>query len=239
MEQAIGKVRLRLKRVAEGVAEVEKGAAVARLALVLGDDPGLAGGAGGDGMVKRGATPAKKDGAVLFQPGEEGGVLDQRIFDDLGIAGAELARVERAEHERVDQHPRGLVERTDEVLASRHVDCGLATHRAVDLGEEAGRYLHETAAAIDDGGGEADEIADDAAAERDDMVAALDAEGKAAVDQLRKRFPALARLAGREKDRRRDDGPQAVRSDEHTSELQSLSRLSYAVFCLKKKNRSR
>src|SRR3546814_1648416 len=42
------------------------------------------------------------------------------------------------------------------------------------------------------------------------MVAALDAEGKEAVDQMRQRFPALARLAGREKDRRRDDGPQAV-----------------------------
>src|SRR3546814_2518975 len=28
----------------------------------------------------------------------------------------------------------------------------------------------------------------------------------------------------------------AIRSDEHTSELQSLMRISYAVFCLKKKN---
>src|SRR3546814_21135744 len=30
----------------------------------------------------------------------------------------------------------------------------------------------------------------------------------------------------------------APRSEEHTSELQSLMRISYAVFCLKKKNRS-
>src|SRR3546814_947283 len=29
------------------------------------------------------------------------------------------------------------------------------------------------------------------------------------------------------------------RSEEHTSELQSLMRISYAVFCLKKKNRNR
>src|SRR3546814_10783509 len=28
----------------------------------------------------------------------------------------------------------------------------------------------------------------------------------------------------------------AIRSEEHTSELQSLIRISYAVFCLKKKN---
>src|SRR3546814_7586721 len=31
----------------------------------------------------------------------------------------------------------------------------------------------------------------------------------------------------------------AKRSEEHTSELQSLMRISYAVFCLKKKNRKR
>src|SRR3546814_5667640 len=31
------------------------------------------------------------------------------------------------------------------------------------------------------------------------------------------------------------DDPSAVRSEEHTSELQSLMRISYAVFCLKKK----
>src|SRR3546814_2772713 len=32
---------------------------------------------------------------------------------------------------------------------------------------------------------------------------------------------------------------QHVRSEEHTSELQSLMRISYAVFCLKKKNKTR
>src|SRR3546814_7015914 len=32
------------------------------------------------------------------------------------------------------------------------------------------------------------------------------------------------------------DFPELRRSEEHTSELQSLMRISYAVFCLKKKN---
>src|SRR3546814_6638314 len=32
-----------------------------------------------------------------------------------------------------------------------------------------------------------------------------------------------------------DAGEHALRSEEHTSELQSLMRISYAVFCLKKK----
>src|SRR3546814_6536091 len=32
--------------------------------------------------------------------------------------------------------------------------------------------------------------------------------------------------------------PSTARSEEHTSELQSLMRISYAVFCLKKKNKT-
>src|SRR3546814_6580147 len=42
-------------------------------------------------------------------------------------------------------------------------------------------------------------------------------------------------------DQRRDDDlvevAQTMRSEEHTSELQSLMRISYAVFCLKKKTK--
>src|SRR3546814_1522193 len=33
--------------------------------------------------------------------------------------------------------------------------------------------------------------------------------------------------------------PERARSEEHTSELQSLMRISYAVFCLKKKNKNK
>src|SRR3546814_15504249 len=50
--------------------------------------------------------------------------------------------------------------------------------------------------------------------------------GHAAGDQL------LARVAGRLR-----EVAMAQRSEEHTSELQSLMRISYAVFCLKKKNK--
>src|SRR3546814_8261405 len=52
--------------------------------------------------------------------------------------------------------------------------------------------------------------------------------------------PAEIRRAGALQVRQRDhdDPPDAParRSEEHTSELQSLMRISYAVFCLKKKN---
>src|SRR3546814_7931136 len=42
----------------------------------------------------------------------------------------------------------------------------------------------------------------------------------------------------RRRKERYDCGP-GIRSEEHTSELQSLMRTSYAVFCLKKKNNTR
>src|SRR3546814_4798017 len=48
------------------------------------------------------------------------------------------------------------------------------------------------------------------------------------------------RSAGRQADFIRADvtSEQEVRSEEHTSELQSLMRISYAVFCLNKKKKS-
>src|SRR3546814_2514254 len=45
-------------------------------------------------------------------------------------------------------------------------------------------------------------------------------------------IPHLDAAAGRDGEARRDS-----RSEEHTSELQSLMRISYAVFCLKKKKK--
>src|SRR3546814_8529449 len=49
-----------------------------------------------------------------------------------------------------------------------------------------------------------------------------------------------ARPQGRRRGRGRGaaEGGQALRSEEHTSELQSLMRISYAVFCLQKKKKN-
>src|SRR3546814_5157458 len=44
----------------------------------------------------------------------------------------------------------------------------------------------------------------------------------------------LLRGMGMVRDLLRDAAPDLLRSEEHTSELQSLMRISYAVFCLKK-----
>src|SRR3546814_9279804 len=56
-------------------------------------------------------------------------------------------------------------------------------------------------------------------------------------------IPLVDRAAGEGADGAADDradravAAAARRSEEHTSELQSLMRISYAVFCLKKKNK--
>src|SRR3546814_6092314 len=56
-------------------------------------------------------------------------------------------------------------------------------------------------------------------------------------------WPRPAYHAGHRRDHwhghfRADGRSRAKRSEEHTSELQSLMRISYAVFCLKKKNKT-
>src|SRR3546814_5004094 len=68
---------------------------------------------------------------------------------------------------------------------------------------------------------------------------------KAAVGRLERALEAVARAVGVEGDdtRRRvaaiERPLRTARSEEHTSELQSLMRISYAVFCLKKKNKNK
>src|SRR3546814_8438921 len=61
--------------------------------------------------------------------------------------------------------------------------------------------------------------------------AAVDAAGQQPAIGLRHRLPGIELTL--------DEGMLATdRSEEHTSELQSLMRISYAVFCLKKKKHS-
>src|SRR3546814_3360215 len=50
--------------------------------------------------------------------------------------------------------------------------------------------------------------------------------------------PEMAGQSHRARIVERADREVDVRSEEHTSELQSLMRISYAVFCLKKKNKT-
>src|SRR3546814_7944144 len=55
---------------------------------------------------------------------------------------------------------------------------------------------------------------------------------------LRQAAPGAALMSEEDKRRNRDFGFETRRSEEHTSELQSLMRTSYAVFCLKQKHKT-
>ena len=98
---------------------------------------------------------------------------------------------------RVDQHGARLVERADHVLAERMVDAGLAADGRVDLREQRRRHLHEGHAALVDRGRESGEVADDAAAERDQHRRALRAHLEEAGQDVLQRRPVLVRLAVR------------------------------------------
>src|SRR3546814_5455805 len=60
-------------------------------------------------------------------------------------------------------------------------------------------------------------------------------DGETAATHLLQRKLAVAALGGEIAQRLLDFGEGLLRSEEHTSELQSLMRTSYAVYCLKKK----
>ena len=99
------------------------------------------------------------------------------------------------------------MEGADEILAVDRVDRGLAADRAVDLRQERGRNLDIRNAAQQGRGGEAGEIADHAAAQRDERCAALDAQAKKILGELLEMPEILGLLARRQHDRRvRDAG---------------------------------
>ena len=135
---------------------------------------------------------------MLLEPGEERRVAEQPVFHDLGVAGAELARRKRGKRAGVGEHEARLMEGADQVLALLGVDAGLAADRGIDLGKQAGRNLHEAHAAPQNARGEAREVADHTAAERDHAIAALHAEIEQRLAKPREHRKALALLAGRD-----------------------------------------
>jgi hypothetical protein len=122
------------------------------------------------------------------------------VLRHLGVAGQQLARRQGAQHLGVGQHQARLVEGADQVLALGQVDGGLAADRGIHLGQQRGGDLHEADAAQQDGGGEAGDVADHPAAQRDDQVAALAALfDQRAAEPLQVR-EVLGALAGRQHD---------------------------------------
>jgi hypothetical protein len=101
-------------------------------------------------------------------------IAEHAVFGDFRIAGAKLPWRQRIEDRRIGHHQHRLMERAEQVLALRRVDSGLAADGRVDLRQQRCRHLHEIDTAAHDRRGKAGEIADYAAAERDDEIVALD-----------------------------------------------------------------
>ena len=198
MQQAVGESRFCFECMPESMAEIEERARARRLALVFGHDPGLGGDAGRDALFERRGLTCQNRGAVILQPGEEFRIAEHAVFQNLGVTGAHFAIGQRVECRQIGKHQRGLVKGTDEILARRAVDCGLAADRTVHLSQQSGRHLDEAAPAFQDGAGKAGEIAHHAATQRHNMIAALDTLFEQPVGQPLQFAPALGAFARRD-----------------------------------------
>ncbi len=112
---------------------------------------------------------------IGFEPGKEIDVAEQAVLDDFGITTADFARGQGRQNIEVAKHQTRLPESADQVLALLMVDRRLAADRRIDLGQDGCRDLDEVDTAHIDGAGKARQVADDAAAERDDDVLAVEA----------------------------------------------------------------
>src|SRR3546814_3163775 len=124
---------------------------------------------------------------------------------------------------------RSLLHTAVEGRLDREIEAIEVVERAkADLPEQAGAQRRRRLPGIRRGRcgrgesavGEAGALGERSIAQRCIDDACLGEQSQVAVDQLRQRLAAA----------------EQVRSEEHTSALQSLMRISYAVFCLKKKN---
>ena len=95
VNQPVAKAGFRLQRVGETMPKVEQYPPPVRFAFVLLDDAALAVDAGAERTGERRRIAGQHGLSMLFEPRKKGLVLDQRIFDDLDVARAQVARIER------------------------------------------------------------------------------------------------------------------------------------------------
>ncbi len=133
---------------------------------------------------------------------EHPGIANRGVLDDLCDTFVELPIRQRAQSGGVREHERGMMKRSNEILAAGRVHARLATHGAIDLRNNRRGHLHVGNAAVVDRRDEAREVAHHAAAERDEHRLAIQAGGDHCVDHLRDDFHALRGLASLDDDER-------------------------------------
>src|SRR3546814_10471120 len=183
-------------------------------------------GVGGQGVEKEPTGSMGRGAAAGERRAEEGAAREGRAYGPVTAVG---------------QHNAGVVERAG---LRQYIERGTEWLR--DMGQRIAGRLHDVAASLS------------GAVERDrreaaEVQLAREAQERLAADRARQE--AQERQQVRERERvaekfntiagKREAGAHGYgdhnsdwRSEEHTSELQSLMRSSYAVFCLKKKNKT-
>ncbi len=106
-----------------------------------------------------------------------------------------FARRQGVERGRVDQDAQRLQEGPDHVFRFGQIDADLATHGTIDLGQQRSGNLQEAEAPGVGGGNEAGQVADHAAADRDDDRLAIGAEFEQALPHHGGHVEGLRRLA--------------------------------------------
>ncbi len=127
-------------------------------------------------------------------------VGDDAVLDRLGHSCPQMLGGQCFENAHVGRDGGRRMKRAHEVLAGRRVDARLAPDRRVDHREEARGHLHVGNAAHVGRGNESREVADHAAAERDDGAVATKSGGEQLVAERGPRFTRLGPLAGRNRE---------------------------------------
>ena len=112
--------------------------------------------------------------ALRFQGLEQALVAERGHLHGLGQGRTALPDIQRRQDRHVGEDRGRLMERTDEILALRQVDAGLAADRRVELRDERRRDLDERDAAEVGRGKESRRIAERPAAEDHQRLAPLD-----------------------------------------------------------------
>src|SRR5262249_29525626 len=167
-------VRHRLDRMPDCVPEVEGGTQAGDLAFVAGHHGRLLPAGGRDHSYQEVAIEPQQVVQTGLDVGEQIRVADDAVLDDLRETGDELATRQRRQRIDVGEDEARLVERADQVLASRVVDARLAADSGIYLRQQRGGEVDNRQATQQRGRGEAAEVTDDAAAERDQRRPALD-----------------------------------------------------------------
>ena len=159
---------------AERMAKVEQ-RPIAGFHLVARNDRRLGADARLDRRRQRRAIVAEDALPIGLEPGKKLRVAEKPVLGDFGIPGPHLAWGQRRQHGGIGDDEARLMKDADQVFALRRVDAGFAADGTVDLREQRRRDLNEAHAATQDARRKTGKIADDAAAERHDKIAAFEA----------------------------------------------------------------